>query len=67
MDTELEKKRIRKNSKKKRVKNLELWQQLDTLSKKHNVYWQWVKGHDGHPENEECDRRAKAEIKKHIM
>ena len=56
-----------KNSKKKRVKNLELWQQLDTLSKKHNVYWQWVKGHDGHPENEECDRRAKAEIKKHIM
>ncbi|TSA28683.1 ribonuclease HI [bacterium] len=55
-----------KNSKKKQIKNLELWQQLERLAQKHNIYWQWLKGHEGHPENEECDRLAKYQIKKHI-
>ena len=55
-----------KNSQKKPVKNQELWRKLDMLNLKHTIYWQWVKGHDGHPENEECDRLAKYEIKKHV-
>jgi len=55
-----------KNSHKKAVKNQELWRKLDMLNQKHTIYWQWVKGHDGHPENEECDRLAKAAIMKHL-
>ncbi len=55
-----------KNSQKKLIKNLELWQQLDRFAKKHTIYWQWLKGHEGHPENEECDRLAKNEIKKRL-
>ncbi len=55
-----------KNSQKKLIKNLELWQQLDRFAQKHTIYWQWLKGHEGHPENEECDRLAKFEIKKRI-
>jgi len=55
-----------KNSQKKLIKNLELWQQLDRSAQKHTIYWQWLKGHEGHPENEECDRLAKNEIKKRI-
>ena len=55
-----------KNSQKKLIKNLELWQQLDRIAQKHTIYWQWIKGHEGHPENEECDRLAKNEIKKRI-
>jgi len=27
----------------------------------HTVYWEWVKGHAGHPENEQCDMLARAE------
>jgi ribonuclease HI len=42
------------------VKNLELWQQLDTLFSKHRVKCTHVYGHAGHPENEECDRLAVA-------
>lgn len=55
-----------KNSQKKLIKNLELWQQLDIFAQKHTIYWQWLKGHEGHPENEECDRLAKNEIKKRM-
>jgi ribonuclease HI len=40
------------------VKNADLWQQIDDLKKRHDLKVQWVKGHDGHPENEECDRLA---------
>ena len=38
------------------VKNKELWQELHQLSQKHKITWVWVKGHDGHPENERCDQ-----------
>ncbi|MEA2103407.1 MAG: ribonuclease HI [Candidatus Cloacimonadota bacterium] len=58
------KKRGWKNSKKETVKNMDLWKKLDKLSNKHNVKWNWVKGHDGHPENEECDKLARSEIEK---
>lgn len=43
---------------KKPVKNDDLWQQLDKLVEKHNVTWEWVKGHSGHVENEQVDQLA---------
>ena len=47
------------NARKKNLKNLDLWQQLDKEAQKHDITWQWVKGHNGHPENERCDFLAK--------
>jgi len=44
---------------KKPVKNAELWQRLDTARARHDVTWQWVKGHAGHPENERADELAR--------
>lgn len=44
--------------KKKPVKNVELWKQLDVLNGKHDVRFHHVKGHSGHPENERCDQMA---------
>lgn len=44
-----------KNSKKEAVKNRELFERLIELMKIHEVEFCWVKGHDGHPENERCD------------
>ena len=43
---------------KKPVKNAELWQRLDELSKTHELKWLWVKGHAGHPGNERADALA---------
>ncbi|AFJ03275.1 Ribonuclease HI [Methylophaga frappieri] len=40
------------------VKNADLWQQLVTLSKPHQIDWQWVRGHSGHPDNERADQLA---------
>lgn len=42
----------------KPVKNLEQWQQLLSLSQKHNITFEHVKGHNGHKYNEQCDREA---------
>lgn len=39
----------------KRKKNHDLWAELDRLAALHRVSWQWVRGHNGHPENEACD------------
>ncbi len=44
----------------KKVKNPELWQRLDELLHRHRVSFVWVRGHDGHPYNERCDRLATA-------
>lgn len=49
-----------KTSAKKPVKNVELWQRLDEAQARHDVVWQWVKGHAGHPENERADALARA-------
>ena len=49
-------------NKKQPVKNIDLWQQLDELIKKHEIRWIWVKGHNGHAENERCDALARAEV-----
>jgi ribonuclease HI len=49
-----------KTAAKKPVKNVELWQRLDNAQSRHNVTWEWVKGHAGHPENERADELARA-------
>jgi ribonuclease HI len=41
------------------LKNQDLWQQLAVLSGKHEVTWEWLPGHAGHPFNERCDKLAK--------
>ncbi|MDQ6988210.1 MAG: ribonuclease HI [Mariprofundaceae bacterium] len=51
-----------KNAAKKPVSNQELWQELDALSAKHDVRWQWVKGHAGHEGNERADELARKGI-----
>ena len=43
---------------KKPVKNKDLWQLLDIAVKKHDINWQWVKGHSGHEGNERADELA---------
>ena len=48
-----------KTSSKKKVKNLELWKELSSISKKHKIKWLWIKGHAGDPINEEVDALAK--------
>ena len=47
-----------RTSAKKPVKNQDLWQMLDELTCRHDVTWEWVKGHSGHPENELADALA---------
>ena len=47
-----------KTADRKPVKNADLWQQLDALSRQHQLEWIWVKGHAGHPENERADALA---------
>lgn len=45
---------------KKPVKNADLWLELDQLTSLHDVAWEWVEGHAGHPGNERADRLAVA-------
>ena len=45
---------------KKPVKNEDLWKKLDSVQQQHDVSWEWVKGHAGHPENELADELARA-------
>lgn len=45
---------------KKPVINVDLWERLLPLLEKHEVRFNWIKGHAGHPENERCDELAKA-------
>ena len=52
------KKRNWKTASKKPVLNVDLWQQLDAQVQQHDVSWEWVKGHSGHPENELADQLA---------
>lgn len=58
---------VRKNwigSQKKEVLNRDLWESLLRLSRQHQIEWVWIRGHEGHPENERCDLLAREEIKK---
>ena len=47
---------------KKPVKNADLWQRLEAALADHDVRWEWVKGHAGHPENERADELAREGI-----
>jgi ribonuclease HI len=52
------KKRGWKTASKQPVKNVDLWQRLDAAVQRHDIDWQWVKGHSGHPGNERADALA---------
>ncbi len=47
-----------KRGKNEPVKNVDLWTRLLEAAKPHDIQYIWVKGHDGHPENERCDKLA---------
>ena len=49
-------------SKKQPVENMDLWQELIALNKKHRITWVKVKGHNGNKENEHCDALAREAI-----
>jgi ribonuclease HI len=51
-----------KTASKQPVKNVDLWQRLDEAVRGHDVRWEWVKGHNGHPENERADELARRGI-----
>jgi len=53
------KKRGWKTADKKPVKNVDLWQALDAEASRHDLEWLWVRGHNGHPENERADALAR--------
>jgi len=46
------------NASKKPVRNADLWHELIRASARHEVTWEWVRGHNGHTENERVDRLA---------
>ncbi|MBT4770525.1 MAG: ribonuclease HI [Rhodospirillaceae bacterium] len=48
-----------KTANKKPVKNKDLWQRLEAAIERHQVEWHWVRGHDGHIENERADALAR--------
>jgi ribonuclease HI len=51
-----------RNSQKKEVMNRDLWERLLKAAADHEIEWEWVKGHDGHIENERCDELARQAI-----
>lgn len=51
-----------KTSTKKEVKNRDLWERIDTEIQRHKIKWVWVKGHDGHVENERVDQIARDHV-----
>lgn len=51
---------------KKPALNADLWEKLLILIEQHNVTLEWVKGHNGHPENERCDALAVMEYQKYL-
>ena len=56
------KKRGWRTADKKPVKNVDLWQQLDTAAARHQIEWFWVRGHAGHVDNERADALARQGI-----
>jgi len=51
-----------KTAARKPVKNVDLWQRLDKAAAPHEIHWEWVRGHSGHPENELVDALANQAI-----
>jgi ribonuclease HI len=46
------------NASKKPVRNSDLWHELIAAAARHTIRWEWVRGHNGHPENERVDKLA---------
>ena len=46
------------NAARRPVKNVDLWKELILLAQRHQVAWEWIRGHAGNPENERADRLA---------
>ena len=53
-------------SAKKQVANKSLWIELDKLTQKHKIKWQWIKGHSGDDENERADELARKGLNEFI-
>jgi ribonuclease HI len=51
-----------KTAAKKPVKNEDLWRRLDEATQRHDISWEWIKGHAGHAENERADQLARTAI-----
>ena len=51
-----------KTAAKKPVKNEDLWRRLDEAAQRHDIAWEWIKGHAGHAQNERADALARAAI-----
>jgi ribonuclease HI len=51
-----------KTADKKPVKNEDLWRRLDELVQNHRIEWLWVRGHNGHAENERADALARSGV-----
>ena len=54
-----------KTAERKPVKNEDLWRRLDEISSHHQIQWRWVRGHNGHPENERADQLARKGAQEH--
>ena len=54
------KKRNWQTAAKKPVKNIDLWKRLEKAAETHRLEWEWVRGHQGHVENERADQLAVA-------
>ena len=53
-------------SDKKKALNDDLWEELLRLTNYHQLEYEWIKGHNGHKENEICDAMAVNEAKKYM-
>ncbi len=48
----------------KKVKNVDLWKEYIKVAKQHKIDATWVRGHNGHEENERCDKLARDEAER---
>jgi ribonuclease HI len=55
-----------RTSQKEPVKNKDLWEALEEAAQRHEIEWMWVRGHQGHPENERCDALARDAITQNV-
>jgi ribonuclease HI len=55
-----------KTAQNKPVKNVDLWQRLDGARQRHEVSWHWVRGHEGHAENERAHELAQRGIAEQV-
>ena len=49
------------------VKNRDLWERLQVQLDRHSVTLEWVRGHNGHAENERCDELARSQSARHDL